>query len=101
MRIRPGRENMAGLLGSPVARLVLWSVVLLVLLVVAVYVLRMAASMRSSRDSTEEYETNSSLLAKFREMRYRGELSESEFRTIRTNLAKRYRAELKREDDSS
>jgi uncharacterized membrane protein len=92
---------MADLLGSPVVRLIFWSAVLLVLLIVAVYVLRVAAAMRSSRDSTEEYETNSSLLAKFRELRSQGELSESEFRTIRTNLAERFRTELKREDDSS
>lgn len=83
------------------ARLVFWSAMLLTAVTVIVFALRAAAVMRSCRDGTEGIETNSTLLAKFREMRLRGELSETEFRTIKTILAERLEAELRREDDSS
>ena len=38
------------------------------------------------RDSIEDDETSSDLLAKFREMRHEGYLGEAEYRTIRTEL---------------
>jgi uncharacterized membrane protein len=90
---------MTDLLGSPAARLIFWFAALILVLLVGLCLLRVVA--RGCRDSTEQTETNSSLLAKFREMHHRGELSESEFRTIKTALAGRSSAEVKRKDDSS
>ena len=81
-------------LQTPQARLVVWLAILLVLSVIGVYVVR------RFRDSIEDAETSSSMLTKFREMRHRGDLDDKEFRTIRTILAERMQAELKRKDDS-
>lgn len=75
-------------------RLAFFLATLLVLSVVG------AKIVRRFRDSTEETETSSSMLTKFREMRQRGELSEAEFRTIKTTLAVRMQAELNRKDES-
>ncbi len=58
-----------------------------ILWIVAVSVLR-GGAVRSSRDSTEETETNSFLPVKIREMRYGGELSETEFRTTKNVLGR-------------
>ena len=82
-------------LGSPAAQVASVSAILLILSVVGVHVAR------RFRDDTEQMETTSTMLVKFPEMRLRGELSETEFRTIRTILADRSRTERKRKDDSS
>ncbi len=87
--------SLVDFLQTPVARLVVSAATLLILSVVGFYVVR------SYRDSTEETETSSTLLTKFRESRHRGELSEAEFRTIKTILADRMQAEIKQEDVSS
>jgi uncharacterized membrane protein len=88
---------MAGLLvllQSSTARLVIWLAVLLIVSVIAFYLVR------RFRDSIEETETSSTMLTKFEESRHRGELNEAEFRTIKTILAERMQAELRRKDDS-
>jgi hypothetical protein len=88
---------MAGLLEflrMPAATLVVSLASLLVLSVIGFYFVR------RYRDSIEETETSSELLTKFEESRHRGELNEAEFRTIKTILAERMLAELKRKDDS-
>ena len=82
-------------LETPFARLVVGMAILLVVSVVGFYIVR------RFRDSIEDTETSSSILTKFEESRHRGELDEVEFRTIKTILAERMQAELKREDDSS
>ena len=81
-------------LRTPAASLVVWLAALSVLSVIGFY------SLRRYRDSIEQSETSSELLTKFEESRHRGELNESEFRTIKTILAERMQAELKRKDDS-
>ncbi len=76
------------------ARLVLGLAGLAILTAIGVYVVR------RFRDGTEEAETSSAVLSKFRESQHRGVLSEAEFRTIKTILAKRMQAELKQKDES-
>jgi hypothetical protein len=88
---------MAGVLEfcqTPVARLVIGTAGLLIGCLIGFYLVR------RFRDSIEETETSSELLTKFEESRHRGELNEAEFRTIKTILAERLQAELKRKDDS-
>jgi len=80
---------------SPAARLVVSSAALVILSVLGFYIVR------RFRDSSEDTETSSTLLTKFKESRQRGELNEAEFRTIKTILAERTQAEIKRSDDSS
>lgn len=82
------------ILRTPVAELIIGVAVVSILSVVGFYVVR------RYRDSIEQSETSSELLTKFEESRHRGELNESEFRTIKTILAERMQAELKRKDDS-
>jgi hypothetical protein len=65
-------------LGTPAAQLVLWLAVLAILTVVGYYVVR------RFRDGVEQSETVSELLSNFRQMRQQGQLSDAEFRTIRT-----------------
>jgi hypothetical protein len=81
-------------LQSITARLVISLAALCVLSVIGLYLVR------RFRDSIEETETSSTLLTKFQESRHRGELNEAEFRTIKTILAERMQAELRRKDDS-
>ncbi len=79
---------------TPQARLVIWLGILAILSVIGIHVVR------RFRDSTEQSETSSSMLTKFREMRHRGVLSETEFRDIKTTLADDVQAKVKRKDDS-
>jgi len=81
-------------LQTTAARLVLGLAGLAILTAIGIYLVR------RFRDDTEEAETSSAVLSKFRESRHRGELNETEFRTIKTILAKRMQAELKRKDES-
>ena len=83
------------MLQTPYARLIVWSAFLAILSVIGYYIVR------RYRDESEDNETSSVMLTKFEESRVRGELNELEFRTIKTILAERMQAELKREDDSS
>ena len=85
---------MNALMISSLTRLILPLATLLIVSIVG------ARIVRRFRDSTEETETSSSMLTKFREMRQRGELSEAEFRTIKTTLAVRMQAELNQKDES-
>lgn len=80
---------------SPFGQLLVWSAVLLILSIIGAY------CVRRFRDESEDNETASEMLTKFRESRLRGGLNESEFRTIKTILNERMQAELKQEDDSS
>ena len=70
--------------------LVLWVAVLASLAAVVVYLVGLI------RDKTAQQEpTASELLSKFRELHSRGELSDAEFRTIKTTLAAKLQEELK------
>lgn len=88
-------ENSISFLRSPGAQLVVGVTGLMILSAIGFYIVR------SFRGSTEDDETSSALLTKFEESRVRGELDDAEFRTIKTILAERMQAELKRSDDSS
>jgi len=81
---------MVELLGTPVARLVIWTAVLSILLVVVFYII---GRVRPTSAKTEPI--SSELLSKFRNLRDRGEISEAEFQTIKATLAERLREELK------
>jgi uncharacterized membrane protein len=70
--------------------LVLWIAGLAVLLAVAIYVIERVRATPAQHEPTA-----SELLAKCRESHSRGELSDEEFRTIRTKLGSRLREELK------
>ncbi len=77
-------------LRTPIASAVLWIAVLLVMLAVGYYV------MRRFRDrSDDDRQTASDLLTNFREMRQEGDISEMEFRTIKTVLGRKLQDELK------
>jgi hypothetical protein len=51
------------------------------------------------RDSSEQDETTSDLLTKFREMHHQGYLNEAEYRTIKTELTGKLSDELSGEDE--
>ena len=52
------------------------------------------------RDVADDTETTGDLLSKFREMEHQGDLSETEFRTIKTVLAARMQAKSNDDDYS-
>ena len=86
---------MGDFFSKPIVQLVLWLAALAILSIMAYWVLR------RFRDSVEETETSADMLAKFRELRDQGELSEADFRSIKTILGHRVQAEIRREGDSS
>ena len=87
-------KNPLDFVKTPASQAVVWVSVLVVMLIVAYYVVR------RFRDSSEEDEINNELLTKFREMRQRGDLSDVEYRTIKTVLVTKFQNQLKREDQS-
>ena len=52
------------------------------------------------RDVADDAETTSDMLSNFREMEHQGDLSEKEFRTIKTVLAARMQSEIKDKDQA-
>ena len=69
--------------------LILWLAALAVLIAVAVYFIK------KIRSKTLQHEPPASeLLSKFRDLHSRGELSDEEFRTIKTTLTARLQQEL-------
>ncbi|HEX3998276.1 MAG TPA: hypothetical protein VHX65_06995 [Pirellulales bacterium] len=72
------------------SKVLLWCTVLALLVVLAVYVL---GKFRGSAE--EEHLGASELLSKFRELHSQGGLSDEEFRTIKTLLAKKLQRQLK------
>lgn len=80
-------------LTTPIASAVLWIAVLLVMLVVAYYALR-----RFRDRIDDDRQTASDLLTNFREMHQEGDISEMEFRTIKTVLGRKLQEELKDAD---
>lgn len=81
---------MPEIFADPVAEWVLWIAVLAALVAVAVYVIG-----RIRGGAAQHEPTASELMSKFRELHTRGELSDAEFRTIKTTLAVHLDAELK------
>ena len=81
---------MQQLLQAEADELILWIAGLAMLTAVAVYVIGKVRAMPSQHELTD-----SELISKFRDSHSRGELSDEEFRTIKTTLETRLREELK------
>jgi uncharacterized membrane protein len=81
-------------LGTPTAQAVLWLTVLLCLLLVAFYIVK-----RFRDGADDDRLTTSELLTNFREMNRGGDISDAEFRTIKTVLGDRWQTELKDSTD--
>ena len=76
-------------LSSPMAQLVLWGAGLAALVAVGVYVVgKVRPADQPERQSASE------LLSEFREMYEQGELTDEEFRTIKSKLNQRLQREL-------
>jgi uncharacterized membrane protein len=75
---------------------VLWLAVLAVLIAAAIYVIG-----RIRAKAVQQELTTSELLSKFRESYYQGELTDAEFRTIKTTLASQLRDELSNNDQTA
>ncbi len=84
-----GEESMADFFGNFFTQLVLWLTVAILLGAIAVYVIGVFRT-----ESVQREPVASDLMSKFREMHSRGELSDEEFRTIRTTLAVQIQDEL-------
>ena len=82
--------SMSEFLQDSVVQLVIWASVISVMVVVAVYV-----SLRIRTEPVQQEPVASEMLSKFRELRGQGDLSEEEFRTIKTTLAEQLQEELK------
>ena len=85
---------MLDILDTTAARVVINLGVLAILMLIGTYlVLRF-------RDSKGDDETASQLISKFREMHHRGDLDETEYRTIKSVLHSKFEEELKRNDEA-
>ncbi len=82
-------------LGSPGAELVVWLAVLAVLAAIAFYVIG-----KIRAESVQQEPGASELLSKFRDLHSEGDLSETEFRTIKTTLVARLQDELKDDEET-
>ncbi len=83
-------RGMAEFLKDPVVQLVIWLAVFAALVAIAVYV-----TMRIRAETVQKEPVASEMLSKFRELHGQGDLSEEEFRTIKTTLAEQLQDELK------
>ena len=78
---------------DPVAKFILWSSVLVVLSAILIYA---AVRFRGEALKDEQPEPLANeLMSKIRELHSRGEVTDEEFRTIKTKLATRLQGELK------
>jgi len=75
--------------------LVIWLALLAMLVAVVVYVIGKVRG-----EPAQQEPTASDLISKFREMHSKGELSDAEFRTIKTTLADELQKELKRNGET-
>ena len=75
------------------AQAVIWGSVLLILLIAGAYVVKFFRD----RDAKSEVSANE-LLCRFRELQEKGELSQTEFRDIKSLLGPRLRAETRSKD---
>ncbi len=85
----PGGKPMADFLGSWFVQLLFWAIVTLLLCAILQYVVGVLRT-----EPVQSEPVASDLMSKFREMHSRGELSDEEFRTIRTTLAAQIQDEL-------
>jgi uncharacterized membrane protein len=85
---------MQEILTTPAAKALASVTILLIMLAVGYYLVR------RFRDRTDDGgQTASDLLTNFREMRREGDISETEFRTIKTVLGRKLQQELERADE--
>jgi uncharacterized protein YpuA (DUF1002 family) len=90
----PPRHSFLEFLSTREAQAVLWMAVLAVLLMAAYYLVQ------KLRDRTgDDHLTSNELLTNFREMEREGDISEAEFRTIKTVLGERLQSEIKDSSD--
>lgn len=80
-------------LTTPTARLVLWVAVLLVMMALGYYVVR-----RFRDRIGHDQQTASELLTNFREIHHEGDISDTEFRTIKTVMGQQLQEETKDEE---
>lgn len=81
---------------TPVAQTVIWSAILAALVLIGVFVV---AKFRES--AVRSAPVTSDLLSSFREMQQQGDLSETEFRTIKTKLGATLQDQLTDSGDKS
>ena len=81
---------MLDFLRTPYVQAVIWTTVLLMLAVIGLFVVT-----RFRDKADEDTPTSSDLLTNFREMQQEGDISEKEFRTIKTVLGAKLQDELK------
>ena len=81
-------------LTTPTAKAVLWVAVLMVIMAVSYYLVR-----RYRDRIDDDRQTASDLLTNFREMHHEGDISEMEFRTIKTVLGEKLQEELSESED--
>jgi hypothetical protein len=87
---------MRGIPFEAVAKVLLWLAVIAALLAGVAYI------MRRLRDSGgEDAGRSGDLMTSFREIHEAGQLSDEEFRSIKSRLAERMQDELKRDEDAS
>ena len=87
---------MTALFSHPLSQAALWFAVIFALSALAVIALR-----RWRGSASEAQLKPSELLTKFRELHGRGTLSDDEYRTIKTTLARQLDAELRDNDPKS
>jgi len=80
---------------NPIAELVVWAAMGAIVVAVAAYILG-----KIRAEPTQKEPSASELMSKFRDLHSQGELSDAEFRTIKTALAARLQEELKDNGDT-
>ena len=90
-----GDWRMAKWLSDPSSELIIWLAVAAMMVAVGVY-----ASKKIRAESVQQEPTASDLLSKFGDLHSEGDLSDSEFRTIKTALAVRLKEEIKDNDET-
>ena len=90
-----GSEFMEDFLRTTPAQVVLWTTALLIAIAIGAFVVG------RFRDRTGEDRLSANeMLSEFREMRHRGDIDESEYRQIKTELGDRIQQELKDTDET-
>ena len=84
------------MLATPTAKAVLWVAVLLIMMAIGYY------GLRRFRDRIDDdRQTASDLLTNFREIHHEGDISDMEFRTIKTVLGQKLQQEMKDAESDS
>ncbi len=88
--MRFGTGESVEIFEDPVAELVFWATIVAIGVAVAAYVIK-----KIRAEAVQQEPGASELLSKFRDLHSKGELTDAEFRTIKTTLAARLQEELK------